>query len=117
MGFKENLKDELVFLDMRVKELAQLSGVKKQTIDSYLRTNSYVPSAVAAVNIARVLGVSVEYLVTGKESNKGEILTSLHNEIKPLVHSLEQLNRDDRKIVIDNALNLVKKLQDKNRTN
>jgi hypothetical protein len=28
MGFKENLKAELIYADMRVKELAKLSGLK-----------------------------------------------------------------------------------------
>ena len=67
MGFKENLKEQLCFSGMYVKELAALSGVKKQTIDSYLNVHSCMPSADAAVAIAHVLGVSVEYLVTGKD--------------------------------------------------
>jgi len=111
MGFRENLKAELANADMRVKELAELSGVKKQTIDSYLRENSYIPSAVAAVNIAVALGVSVEYLVTGKESQNGKSLSSIHHEIRPLIKSLEQLNIEDQKIVIGNAQNLAKSLQ------
>jgi len=113
MGFRENLKAELANADMRVKELAKLSGIKKQTIDSYLRENNYIPSVVAAVNIARALGVSVEYLVMGEETQKGKSLSSLHHELRPLIQSLEQLNREDRKIVIDNAYNLVRSLQSK----
>jgi transcriptional regulator with XRE-family HTH domain len=70
MGFRENLKGELTFTGMYVKELAALSGVKKQTIDSYLKENSCIPSADAAVAIAQALGVSVEYLVTGKETKQ-----------------------------------------------
>ena len=70
MGFKENLKEQLSFSGMYVKELAALSGVKKQTIDSYLNVNACMPAADAAVAIARVLGVSVEYLVTGKEKKE-----------------------------------------------
>jgi transcriptional regulator with XRE-family HTH domain len=113
MGFRENLKAELTNADMRVKELAKLSGVKKQTIDSYLRENSYTPSAVAAVSIARALGVSVEYLVMGKEAQKGKSLSSLHYELRSLIQSLEQLNSEDRKIVIDIAHNLARSLQSK----
>jgi len=67
MGFRENLKDQLSFSGVYVKELAALSGVKKQTIDSYLKTNNCIPKADAAVAIAKALGVSVEYLVTGKD--------------------------------------------------
>jgi transcriptional regulator with XRE-family HTH domain len=111
MGFRENLKAELANADMRVKELAELSGIKKQTIDSYLRENNYTPSAVAAVNIARALGVSVEHLVMGKETQKGKLLSPLHYELRSLIQSLEQLNREDQKIVIDNAYNLVRSFQ------
>ncbi|MDR2922123.1 MAG: helix-turn-helix domain-containing protein [Treponema sp.] len=117
MGFKENLKTELVNADIRVKELAELSGVKKQTIDSYLREDSYTPSAVAAVNIAMALGVSVEYLVMGKETQKGKSLSPLYYELRPLIQSLEQLSREDRKIVIDNARSLALALQSRKTTN
>jgi len=113
MGFRENLKAELANSDMRVKELAELSGVKKQTIDSYLRENGYTPSAMAAVNIARALGVSVEYLVMGKEIQKNITHSSLHHELRPLIQFLEQLNKEDRKIVINNAYNLAISLQSK----
>jgi len=40
--------------------ISNSAGVKKQTIDSYLRENGYMPSAEAAVKIARALNVSVE---------------------------------------------------------
>ena len=66
MGFKENLKIELNYKDMTVKELAFASGVNKRTIDQYLSAAAKIPSAENAVKIAAVLGVSVEYLVTGK---------------------------------------------------
>ena len=68
MGFKENLKSELQYKGMTVRELAELSGVNKQTIDNYLSTHNSIPSADAAVKIAKVLDVSVEYLVTEEDS-------------------------------------------------
>jgi len=111
MGFKENLKAELTYADMHVKELAALSGIKKQTIDSYLRENNYTPSVVAAVKIARALGVSVEYLVDGKKTTDREISPSLKHELSLLLKHIEQLSKEDRKVVIDNALNLIKTFQ------
>lgn len=74
MGFKENLKDELKYQGMLVKELADKSGVPKGTIDHYLAGKSTAPIAENAVKIARALGVTVEYLVTGEApaSNKGK---------------------------------------------
>ena len=67
MGFRENLKDELKFQGILVKELAEKSGVAKGTIDHYLAEKCSAPIAENAVRIARALNVSVEYLVTGKE--------------------------------------------------
>ena len=113
MGFKENLKAELTYSGIRVKELARLSGVKKQTIDSYLRENSYTPSVESAVRIAGVLGVSVEYLVTGKEVNKTGTHLPLNSDMRLLVQSLEQLNEKDRKIIVKNALFLTKTLKER----
>ena len=65
MGFKENLKSELSYQNMLVKELAAMTGISKKTLDNYLNARKYMPSADAAVKIAQALGVSVEYLVTG----------------------------------------------------
>ena len=66
-GFKENLKSELEYKGILIKDLAVLSGVNRRTIDNYLSTHNSIPTADAAVSIAQVLGVSVEYLVTGHE--------------------------------------------------
>jgi transcriptional regulator with XRE-family HTH domain len=109
MGFKENLKAELSHADMKVKELAALSGVKKQTIDSYLRENSYTPSVEAAVSIAQALGVSVEYLVKG-EVRQGKEKT-LSPDIRSLILAVEALPENDRKIVVKNSLQLAEALK------
>lgn len=68
MGFKENLKSELEYKGMLVKELAQKSGIKKQTLDNYLSTHNTIPNAEVAVRIAQALGTTVEYLITGKST-------------------------------------------------
>jgi transcriptional regulator with XRE-family HTH domain len=71
MDFRENLKLHLSFSDMRVKELSERSGVKKSTIDSYLNNRVRMPSAEAAIRLARALGVSVEHLFGSFEENAG----------------------------------------------
>ena len=98
MGFKENLKEQLSFSGMYVKELAALSGIKKQTIDSYLNTQNSMPSAEAAVAIARVLGVSVEYLVTGVENNRKNILYPL--EARKTAEITAQMSEKNRKMAV-----------------
>ncbi|MCL2719938.1 MAG: helix-turn-helix domain-containing protein [Treponema sp.] len=114
MGFKENLKAELSYVDMRVKDLAKLSGVKKQTIDSYLREDSYTPSVENAVNIARALGVSVEYLVTGLENKQ-------KSKVYPQEYPLEalqiasiaaKLSEKNRKMAVS-IIESIKKHEDK----
>lgn len=66
MGFKENLKSELSYQGLLVKELAAKSGLNPTSLSNYLRENNSVPSADIAVKIAQALGVTVEFLVTGK---------------------------------------------------
>jgi transcriptional regulator with XRE-family HTH domain len=98
MGFKENLKSELSYQDMLVKELATKTGISKKTIDNYLNVREYMPSADAAVKIAQALGVTVEYLVTGEELSAAR--TSFGPEIRDLVQNYKQLNENDRKLVV-----------------
>ena len=83
---------------MYVKELAALSGVKKQTIDSYLNVHSCMPSADAAVAIARALGVSVEYLVTGKETGQPAVQYPL--EAKIAAEITAQMEKRNRKMAV-----------------
>jgi transcriptional regulator with XRE-family HTH domain len=101
MSFRENLKAQLAYKGLLVKELAAQSGIKKQTIDSYLRENGYTPSAEAAVAIARVLGVSVEYLVTGEEARLRERQTAAFSgTVRSILGGLEALDDDDCRIVL-----------------
>ena len=97
MGFKENLKSELTYSGMLVKELAAKSGVNKYSLDNYLNARGQVPSVEAAVKIAQVLGVSVEYLVTGKEG-KGK---QLSDEARTIGRFAEQLDESNRQFVLD----------------
>jgi len=98
MGFKENLKDQLNFLGMYVKELAALSGVKKQTIDSYLNVQNCMPKADAAVAMAKALGVSVEYLITGKDINQKTVNYPI--EAKIAAEIMAQMNNKNRKMAV-----------------
>lgn len=98
MGFKENLKIELNYKDMTVKELAFASGVNKRTIDQYLSAAAKMPSAENAVKIATALGVSVEYLVTGKDpasqtqTSHDELnQTRLYKKYRVLIQKAEKL--------------------------
>ena len=109
MGFKENLKAELAYKDILVKELAELSGVSRRTIDNYLRENGSIPSADAAVRLAKALGVTVEYLITGNEQKEINKLP-LSPDPRIILKNLELLNRRDRKIVLT-LINSLKEME------
>ena len=63
--FRETLRSELDFQDIKVKELAVKTGISQRTLEGYLGARGSIPPADVAVKIAQVLNVSVEYLVTG----------------------------------------------------
>jgi len=92
MGFGENLKQELAYSGLIKKELAAKSGVHKRAIDTYVRTKSSMPPADTAVKIARALGVTVEYLVTGEDS-------SIPNEVNKLARAILNLKKRDQKLI------------------
>jgi transcriptional regulator with XRE-family HTH domain len=100
MGFKENLKAELNYSGMLVKELSALSGVKKHTIDNYLNTHNSIPNADAAVSIAQALGVSVEYLITGHEAGPKNPLASLPPDLRLLLQMAETFDEANLKILL-----------------
>jgi transcriptional regulator with XRE-family HTH domain len=99
MGFRENLKSELAYKGMLVKELAQKTGISRHTLDNYLNVREHTPTLDAAVKIAKALDVSVEFLATGEESRQAGITMS--REMLELAQNYNLLNNTDRKIVTD----------------
>jgi len=91
MGFAENLKQELTYNGMLKKELSAAAGVHKRAIDTYVRTRASMPPADVAVKIAKALGVTVEYLVTGEDP--------LPKEVSKITRSILSLNKRDRKLI------------------
>ena len=100
MGFRENLKAELSYSGMLVKELAAQTGLKKHTIDIYLSVRGRMPAADVAVRIARTLGVSVEYLITGTETAENKDLIHQTPEIRQIARITEKLKPDYQKIAL-----------------
>jgi len=81
-----------------VKELAQITGISRHTLDNYLNVRENMPTADVAVKIAKALGVSVEYLVTGEEAQQEK--SALGTETRVLIQNFKLLNEDDRKMII-----------------
>ena len=90
--FKTNLRSELDYQGLTVKELSGKTGIAKGTLDCYLGIRASMPPADIAVKIAKALEVTVEYLVTGKDP-------SIPNEISKATRSILNLNQRDRKLI------------------
>ncbi len=81
---------------MIIKELSQKTGISENTLKSYLKTNPVEPKAINSVKIARALGVSVEYLVTGGT----EKTPQLSAETRFVAETFDTLSENDKKSVI-----------------
>ena len=68
--------------------VADSVGIRRPTISDWKKNGSY-PTADVAVKIARLLGVSVEYLVTGEENDSAKSeLEELKRTIKDFAEKL-----------------------------
>ncbi|MCL2293883.1 MAG: helix-turn-helix domain-containing protein [Spirochaetes bacterium] len=112
--FRKNLRSELDYHGLTVKELSAKSGIVKGTLDCYLGARASMPPADIAVKIANALGVSVEYLVTGTEVKKEYSLQSLGHNIRTILQIILNLNEKDIEIMLGLA-NVLKKQAEKNK--
>jgi transcriptional regulator with XRE-family HTH domain len=102
-NFRENLRAELDYLGLTVKELSARTGIAKGTLDCYLGLRASMPPADAAVKIANTLGVSVEYLVTGKEEKNLEPSLLYDPSIRSIVQLVLQLSKRDNQVILELA--------------
>ena len=100
-NFRENLRNELDFQGIIVKELSAKTNIPVGTLDCYLRSQSVEPSAENAVKIAQALQVSVEHLVIGEEdTGLGKPVTAFSRETQEIIRQIENLNPEQRKAIL-----------------
>ena len=80
MTFNKNLKNELTYQDVCIKEFAHNLGIPYSTFLNYINSTGALPNVVKGYEISKSLNVSVEYLVTGK-INDIKIKDSLYQTI------------------------------------
>ena len=100
-SFRENLRKELDYQGMIVKELSAKTGIPVATLDCYLGTRATMPSVEAAVKIAKALQVSVEYLVIGENFNNQKTHAMLDREALELIRLVECFNSEQCKAVLN----------------
>ncbi len=100
MSFRENLKSELSFQGILVKELSAKTGINKRTLDNYLREKGSIPPADFAVKIASALDVTVEFLVTGKDRKiKTQNVELFPADVRLISEKISKLDVNDRKLI------------------
>jgi transcriptional regulator with XRE-family HTH domain len=97
--FSQRLRSEIEYIGLNQKEFAAKAGIKKRALDAYLWAQQSMPPADTAVKIAAALGVSVEYLVTGKEYRKSI-------DISPYLQFRDIM--DDLAVIPDEILETIK---------
>ena len=94
MSFALNLRNMMNIRNIEIKQLAKMTGISKNTIDNYLSGQKSLPNAENAVKIAQILNVSVEQLVTGKNTLEANIALFPFS-IQRIVNDLLQLDESD----------------------
>ncbi|WP_296328967.1 helix-turn-helix transcriptional regulator [uncultured Treponema sp.] len=92
MNFKERLREEIEYKGLQLKEVSALAGVNNNTFLSYVDARGSLPNVEIGVKIAKALGVSVEYLVTGEDSELSR--DSKHSDIQEILNDLQSLDKE-----------------------
>ena len=115
MNFWERVDDLLDRNDINKKTLAYEAGFDASNITKGIKNNN-VPSAETAVKIAKVLGVSVEYLVNGTENKKSpsqketeQNQLRLYRKYHNLIEKMESFS-EDKQTVVNNLVKDLEKL-------
>lgn len=108
-SFAQRLRSEIEYAGLLQKEVAFRAGIKKRALDMYLGVQASMPPADVAVRLARVLNVTVEYLVTGEthEENKSQkykgfeldmdcLPEKIVDSLKEMVHTMAKYEREKR---------------------
>lgn len=103
ISFADRLRAEIEYQGMLQKELAFKAGIKKRALDMYLGSQSSMPPADVAVRLAKVLGVTVEYLVTGEQSET----EAPQEHDKKITFDFKQVENDLNSLPIKVASSLV----------
>jgi transcriptional regulator with XRE-family HTH domain len=98
MGFIERFEKLLKAKSLSQKDLADMLEIRRPSISDWKKNKSF-PYADVAVKIAKILGVSVEYLITGKDG--------LSDEERELLGAYNLLNDDGKVAALATVKGLV----------
>ncbi|MGP1414929.1 MAG: helix-turn-helix domain-containing protein [Treponema sp.] len=96
MSFKDRLRKEIENKGLLIKEMSAKVGISNSTFLSYIDARGVLPNIETGVKIAKILNVSVEYLVTGKDET---IDTKKRTDIQDIVKDLYFLDQNQIEII------------------
>ncbi|MBQ9207430.1 MAG: helix-turn-helix transcriptional regulator [Treponema sp.] len=79
--FKDNLRSELNYHDISLRQLSDTTGIPYRTIENYLSARETMPTADAAVKIAKALNTTVEFLITGS-NQKDKLASNIQKSVR-----------------------------------
>ena len=107
--FRENLRSELNYQGITVKELSARTSIPIATIDCYLGARATIPSVDAAFRIAQALRVSVEYLVIGNKADIAPVQKKISREARDIIRWVENLNIEQCRAILNIISTLINK--------
>ena len=111
-SFRENLRAELDYQGITVKELSAKTGIPKPTLDCYLSNRRTIPPVDAAVKIARALHSSAEQLVFGNDSHESESQKTENFHYKRLLENFKKLPPTFQKTIETMIISTVNNFQE-----
>lgn len=96
-SFKENLREELEFNGISIKDLSVQTKIPRRSIDNYLNSRSSMPPADYACRIAKVLNTTVEKLVGG---NQAPVKNEKESQNAKIIYLLNQAKSEDKKAIL-----------------
>jgi len=94
MAFSERLETLLKQNKITQKELAEYLNIRRPSISDWKKDGSY-PRVDIAIKIAKKLGTTVEYLITGEE------IGGFSQEIISIAQKIAGLSQNDRQDILD----------------
>jgi SOS-response transcriptional repressor LexA len=104
MGFSERLKTLIKAKNTSQKAIAEYLCIRRPSISDWKHLET-IPGADIAIKLAKYLGVSVEYLITGEDE------AGLTLEQRNLLQNYDKLNKRDRQTVLDLIETMLKNQQ------
>jgi SOS-response transcriptional repressor LexA len=102
MDFSERLEILIKAKNTSQKAMAEYLGIRRPSISDWKNLGT-IPGADTAIKLAQFLGVSVEYLITGKDK------AGLTPEQRNLLRNYDKLDKRDKETVLDLIETMLKK--------